>query len=343
MEQVISILETALPVFLALGLGMLCRKTGFLSREAIDALKKVVINLTLPAVLVGAFATAEYSASTIALPVILPSILAGCVMVFMTALADFGTPMLLGEGYTVLPVLVYALCCLALGLGFGLTKLFRVKGRLAPFIASGFEAGMLGYALFALLFPEVSVSKFAILDLGQTLFVFTLFKILLSGKTDLKAIGKDMVRTPILWAVLAGVLIGATRLFGLMEKAGVSGVLTSATDFISAPTGMIILLTVGYDLVPKEIPWKRTMGLIVLRLVSMAVVLGVTVLLNRTLLNGIIFEWAMVLMVILPPPYVIPVFADEPNERVQISSALSALTLVTMILFAALSVLAGLQ
>ena len=38
---------------------------------------------------------------------ILPSILAGCVMVFMTCLADFGTPMLLGEGYVVLPVLVY--------------------------------------------------------------------------------------------------------------------------------------------------------------------------------------------------------------------------------------------
>ena len=308
MEQAISVLETALPVFLALALGMLCRKTGFLSREAVDALKKVVINLTLPAVLLGAFATAEYSTSTI-----------------------------------ILPVLVYLLCCLALGLGFCLTKLFRVKGRLTPFLASGFEAGMLGYALFVLLFPSISVSQFAILDLGQTLFVFTLFKILLSGKTDLKAIGKDMVHTPILWAVLAGVLIGATGLFGLMEKAGVSGVLTSATDFISAPTGMIILLTVGYDLVPKEIPWKRTAGLIALRLAVMAVILGVTVLLNRTLLNGIIFEWAMVLMVILPPPYVIPVFADEPAERVQISSALSALTLVTMILFAALSVLTGLQ
>jgi hypothetical protein len=31
------------------------------------------------------------------------------------------------------------------------------------------------------------------------------------------------------------------------------------------------------------------------------------------------------------------VFADEPGERVQISSALSALTLVTMVLFALLS------
>ncbi len=44
---------------------------------------------------------------TITFPVILPSIAAGAVIVFMTALADFGTPMLLGEGFKVLPVLVY--------------------------------------------------------------------------------------------------------------------------------------------------------------------------------------------------------------------------------------------
>jgi predicted permease len=304
---VIRVIETALPVFVALALGMLCRKTGFLNREAIDALKKVVINVTLPAVLVGAFATAEYSATTI-----------------------------------VLPVLVYLLCCVALVLGFVLVRFFRIKGRLAPFVSTGFEAGMLGYALFALLLPEVSVSKFAILDLGQTLFVFTLFKILLSGKTDLKAIGRDMVHTPILWAVLAGVLIGATGLFGLLENTGLSGILTSVTDFVAAPTGMIILLTVGYDLVLGEIPWKKTIGLVSLRLVVMAVILGIAVLLNRTVLQGIMFEWAMVLMVILPPPYVIPVFGDEPEERVQIASALSAMTLLTMVLFALLSLVVSL-
>ncbi len=44
---------------------------------------------------------------TVTLPVVLPSIAAGAIMVFMTSLADFGTPMLIGEGYTVLPVLVY--------------------------------------------------------------------------------------------------------------------------------------------------------------------------------------------------------------------------------------------
>lgn len=307
MEQFITVMETALPVFLALGLGAWCRASGFLQRQAIDALKKVVINLTLPAVLLSAFATAEYSPSTI-----------------------------------MLPVMVFLLCCVALVLGFVLIRLFRVKSRLAPFLASGFEAGMLGYALFALLFKDVSISQFAILDLGQTLFVFTLYKILLSGKTDWKAIGMDMVKTPILWAVLFGVLLGATGLFAQLQTWGVSGILTSATDFISAPTGMIILLTVGYDLVPKEIPWKRTMGFVAMRLAVMAVILGIAVLINRTLLHGAMFEWAMVLMVILPPPYVIPVVADEPEERVQISSALSALTLITMVLFAVVSVLVNL-
>lgn len=40
-------------------------------------------------------------------PVIMPTILSAALMVFMTALADFGTPRLIGEGYTTLPVVIY--------------------------------------------------------------------------------------------------------------------------------------------------------------------------------------------------------------------------------------------
>ena len=306
MDKVIAVLETALPVFLALGLGMLCRSKGFLSREGVDALKKVVLNLTLPFVLLEAFATAEYTAAAL-----------------------------------LLPLLMFGICCLALGLGFLATKVFRLKGRLVTFLFSGFEAGMLGYALFVLLFPDKSVSEFALPDIGQTLFVFTLYKTLLSGKRDIKAIGRDMAGTPILWAVAAGVLIGVTGLYGKMQQWGVANVMTTATGFLGGPTGMIILLTVGYDLVIGQIPWKKTAGLIAVRLGIMAVCYGVAVLLNRTVLDGVLFEGAMLLMLILPPPYVIPVFADEPEERVQIASALSAMTLVTMLLFMVCSVVFG--
>ena len=242
MNKVIAVIQTALPVFLALGLGMLCRSRNFLSREGVDALKKVVINLTLPFVLLGAFATAEYSAAAL-----------------------------------ILPALMFGICCLALGLGFLAVRIFKIKGKLTAFMASGFEAGMLGYALFVLLFPDVRVSAFALPDIGQTLFVFTLYKILLSGKRDFRSIGKDMATTPILWAVAAGVLIGATGLYGKLEDWGVSSVFDACTDFLSAPTGMIILLTVGYDLVIREIPWKKTAGVIAMRLGIMVICLGVAI------------------------------------------------------------------
>ncbi|MDR2504479.1 MAG: iron ABC transporter permease [Oscillospiraceae bacterium] len=43
----------------------------------------------------------------IVLPLLLPTLLAGALMVFMRTFADYGTPALIGEGYTTLPVLVY--------------------------------------------------------------------------------------------------------------------------------------------------------------------------------------------------------------------------------------------
>ena len=305
MDKVITILQTALPVFLALGVGIFARKTNFLARDHIDAMKKLVINITLPFVLLSAFASADYSTATL-----------------------------------ILPSVVFLLCCVALALGFVILRCCKVKSRLAPFLASGFEAGMLGYSLFALLFPRHSVSNFAVLDLGQTLFVFTLFKVLLTGKTSLRVILKDMVTSPILWAVFAGVILGATGLYQITE---VSQVLDATCDFLSAPTGMVILVAVGYDLVFSQIPWKKTIGFIGMRLAVMAVILGIMILLNRTVLSGMMFEGAALLMVILPPPYVIPVFADEPSERVSISSALSALTVVSLLLFAVLSVIIGLR
>lgn len=43
----------------------------------------------------------------IILPLIMPTLLAGGLLVFMRALADFGTPMLIGEGYRTIPVLIF--------------------------------------------------------------------------------------------------------------------------------------------------------------------------------------------------------------------------------------------
>ena len=80
-----------------------------------------------------------------------------------------------------------------------------------------------------------------------------------------------------------------------------------------------------------------------MRLAVAAILLMIIGLLNSTVLEGMFFEGAAIVMLILPPPYVIPVFADEPEERVQISAALSAMTLMTVILFAVLTVIVGMR
>ena len=43
----------------------------------------------------------------VSLPLVLPTILAGATIVFLRAFADYGTPRLIGEGFTTLPVIIY--------------------------------------------------------------------------------------------------------------------------------------------------------------------------------------------------------------------------------------------
>jgi len=91
--------------------------------------------------------------------------------------------------------------------------------------------------------------------------------------------------------------------------------------------------------VPREIRWSKTVAVVVLRFVIMGILLGVALLLNSFLLGGAMHVGALILMFILPPPYVLPVFADAEDERANISSALSVITLISIALFAVMSAL----
>ena len=304
MATLISVLRTALPVFITLAMGMLFRSKNFISREGVDTLKKVVINLTLPFALFSAFATAEYTLSAL-----------------------------------VIPAVMYAACGVMLLLGFLAARLQRSASKLSPFVSACFEAGMLGLPLFALLFPEENISHFALLMLGHDLFVFTLYKTLLVGKTSGKGIIKDMLTSPTLIGVLLGLAVGATGLYRQLHTWGVGDILDGVTSFVSAPTAAIILLCMGYDFVPREIPWKKTAMLIAVRLIIVFALLALLIFLNRKVLGNIMFEGALIILFILPPPFIIPVVSNEPAERAEISASLSAMTLLAMLLVAPVSVL----
>jgi len=202
---------------------------------------------------------------------------------------------------------------------------------------------MLGYALFNMLYGSGRTAEFARIDLGQVLFVFTLYKVLLAmdsnEKADVGKLVREMALSPIIIAIIAGVLLGATGLYRALVPSGISGMLDACTAFVSAPTGAIILLTIGYDLVLDDIPWAQTAKVVGLRLVIMLALRTALVALLGILWPQANLTAAINVMFILPPPFVLPVFADDADQRTYVSSALSVSTLVAIIGFAIMAAL----
>ena len=71
MNRSIEVLQTVLPVLIMLIIGMICRSRKLISREGISALKSVVVNITLPAVLLKAFAGTSYSFMDVIIPLMM--------------------------------------------------------------------------------------------------------------------------------------------------------------------------------------------------------------------------------------------------------------------------------
>ncbi len=301
-----EVIKTILPVVLMLGIGMLCRRRNLISREGVNALKGVVVNIALPAVLLNAFATTRYTLMDVAVP-----------------------------------LMMFGVCLAAWVLGKVAARLLKMPSRFVPFLTTGFEAGMLGYALFNMLYGSARTAEFARIDLGQVLFVFTLYKVLLglSGRkrADFGALVKEMALSPIILAIAAGVLLGATGLYRAMEPSGLAGVFDACTSFISAPTSAIILLTIGYDLVLSDIPWGQTLKVAAVRLAIMLALRFMFLAAVKALWPEAELTQAVNVMFILPPPFVLPVFADDADQRVYVSSALSVSTLIAIVGFGALA------
>ncbi|MCR5488197.1 MAG: hypothetical protein K6F35_11870 [Lachnospiraceae bacterium] len=306
MGHIIDVLQTILPVLLMLAIGILARSRGLISREGINALKNVVVNITLPAVLLSAFATTRYTLMDV-----------------------------------FIPLMMFLACFLAWWLGKAGARIFRLDSRFVPFLTTGFEAGMLGYALFNMLYGSSRTAEFARIDLGQVLFVFTVYKMLLGmeGKehTSLRSLMKEMLLSPIILSIAAGVLIGASGLYQALVPSGISAIFDACTDFISAPTSAIILLTIGYDLVLRDIPIIPTCKVVALRFGIMMLLRFAFIALLGLLWPSADLSAAITVMFILPPPFVLPVFADDASQRVYVSSALSVSTLVAIAGFAVLA------
>jgi len=308
----IDALAKVLPVILLLLLGATLNKIKFLRPETVGELKKLVVNVTLPAVLFLAFARAT-----------------------------------LELNYLLIVVIVFALCVLALLLGRWVRPLTGIQASYFPTLLTGFEAGMMGYAIFSSVYGAQNVYKFAVIDLGQVTFVFfvlvPLLERLSSGPKPFTATVANFFRTPVILGILGGIIANRIGLLVLLSSWPVSASLVTTLEIIAGLTTPLVAIVIGYEMRLQAGSLARPAGTIGLRLlywVPLGVLLSVLVV-GRVLRLDAVFQAAVMTMFILPPPFVIPLFmrtASE-EERTYVVNTLSLATLVTLFAFALVGVL----
>lgn len=309
MNILLGVLPTVLPVAASLLIGVVLRRKGLLSRDGVNAIKAIVSNVTLPALLLGIFARVDYTPYSL----------------IQTAM-------------------VFGMCCASVALGRLLQKPLGLKSPFAPMTCAGYEGGMLGYALLALLYGAGNSAEFAVLDLGGGLFINTLFRLQLSRMGEKQASGREIARevftSPAVLCILGGILLGATGVYARLPQWGLAETFNAVTDFVGAPTSAIILFSVGYDLSVAELKRPACIKTLILRLSTQLILLAAAIPFclfvlhtSRMTIN------ALILLCLLPCSYMLPVFSDEPEERSYISGAISVQTLFTILAFAVMAVI----
>ena len=234
-------------------------------------------------------------------------------------------------------------CSLGLVLGRLANKLLRIRQPLLPFLTSGFEVGMMGYALYTMLFGAEYLTNMAIADLGQVVFVFSVYISLLNAQNGMgkKETLRAMVSSPAFLGIFGGLLVGVTGLGAVIASSALGGTLESILSFLGAPTGYVILFAIGYEISLSRTNLKDAAIAAVIRLAIM----GALCFLALTLVNLFIevdmyLKYALILVFLLPAPFVLPIYVKDPAQSSYASTCLSLYTLLSVVLFAVLTLFA---
>lgn len=306
-----SLASQVLPIFFLIAVGVLARRFSLIGDDAVDGFKQLVVRLVLPAVLFLSFVDMDLSSR-----------------------------------HASLVLMVFAVCVVALAIGWRLVGRLFPTLRFAPFLMSGYEFGMLGIGLFVGAYGTGALPTIAVVGLGHELFIWFVYFAFLIARRDGSARPADLLlgflRNPVTVAILAGLAfnflgIGTPVLERLPGIDAVIRTLRMLTPLI-AP---LVLIIVGHGLRFESTDLSAALRLIGLRLalqIPLALI-AAFVIVGPVLGFDARFEVAVFGLMILPPPFIIPLFmpagAEALAERRLILQVLTAHTLVSLLVFAA--------
>ncbi len=302
------VIEKIIPIFIFLVIGNIFRIKRFVSEITIEELKKFIINISLPALLFIAFLEMQIRAE-----------------------------------YWMIIVTIFLINLIMLFLGKIFYPYFRIVDPYFPLLFTGLEVGMLGIPLFGAIYGLDNIKYFALLDLGQELYVwFILMAILyyLNQKTpNYILLIKRFFSSPFIIAIIAGLLINITGIKVMIYSNFFLKGLLEAMSLLANITIPLILIIIGYEMRLSLNNFILPLKIITLR--------SICLLIFATLISRFLFYFylkldalyhiALYSLFVLPPPFVLPLFIPKERTQPYLLNTLSLGTIITIIVFAILS------
>jgi predicted permease len=297
-------LSSTLPIIFLVLAGILIRATHLIQPEAVADIKKLVVNVTLPLLLLKAFATMTFELR-----------------------------------YLLIVSIIFLACTLVMFLTARLRVVPGLTSRYASYLMAGFEAGMLGYALFSSIYGAENISRFAVIDLGQVLFVFFVLITRLKFQQERRLNASEtlltFLKSPVIIAILAGILMNLSGAYLALAGWPITDSLLKTAEILAGLTTPLVALVIGYELRFQRSGLLQPFLTVFIRLVVwVALALALNHLVIRQLLGlDRLFEAAVLLMALLPAPFVIPLYLQESDlsERDYILNTLSLGTITALV------------
>ena len=307
MDQATQIINRVLPILMLISLGHWIQRRNFLAASTVEGLKKIAVNLALPAVLFISFLQIE-----------------------------------LKPAYFVVFCVLFLLCLGLFWLGKFLQRRLHIEHAYFPFLITGFEYGMLGVSHFGTAYGLENIGAIAVVDLGHEIFIWFVFLALLLVKRDGLQNPRQLVqaffKSPVIIAILAGIILNVAGVQESLYSLPVTGALMSTLQFLGNLTIPLILIIVGYGIKLDRHGVKDALRVVLIRL---AILIPLAFVLNLFLIRNLLhlgrpFEAALFTLLILPPPFIVPLYArpEMIEEKRYINNVLTLYTVVSIAIFA---------
>lgn len=305
-------LETLLPVFVMLGLGMISNRKRLITPEQKEGAKTVIFQILFPFLIFHALFTAQ-----------------------------------LKKEYALVILYVFAIFCLAYGVGCVLTRWHGKEfARVTPFMLLTCEGGNVALPLYITIVGTEYMTNTVMLDMASAIIAFMVLPILVTKKTSgngsIWELLKAMFSNSFVIAMICGLGGNLMGIHGMLESTAFYPVYTAVFSMITSPIMGIILFVIGYDLKVEMKTVPVLAKLMLTRVLFYGCVIAGFFLLFSGMMTNREFKIAVLLYFMCPTGFAVPVIISplcRSKEEESFESAyLSLYMIITLIVYTSLVV-----